>query len=179
MALEAARKRRGWRSQLPMVAAAAVFAGLSLMTRWGPAPVVWVLTRPVAPGAPVTRQDLKAVVQPLSVPPDGFAGRVARVPLVAGQTLVPGDLEGRQPSGAEMTLPLSGAETVGVAPGDVIQLAEAGNRATWVSPRLQVVAVAGGASPSVVVSAPLAVLTRLLPHAGSAWIIVDPTGGGS
>jgi predicted aspartyl protease len=172
-------KRSGgspWAARLPMAAAAIVFGGLSVVNL-KPIPVTWIVTRSVAPGQPVTAGDVRAVRTPpsLGVQP----GRVARVPLVPGQTLVASDLVPGGVTSSELTLPINGSEAVGLMPGTTIQLAEATGRRVWLSPRLLVAAVDGqGGTPSVVVSAPLHVLTGLLPHAGSAWVIVDPAKGG-
>jgi hypothetical protein len=171
----------GWGGRLPLLAATVVFAGLSLANLRAGAEN-WVVTTRVARGQLVTAEDARPVATVTSAPP--LKGERAAVTLVPGQTLVSQDLTRSVYSAdAEMTLPMSGAAAMNLAAGDVVQLAEVSHGGVWLSPPLEVVGDDGGSlttgTSTVTVAAPLPVLRAILPHVGTAWVILDPPGARS
>jgi hypothetical protein len=165
-----------WTRRGPLLAAAAVFAGLSLAP-WQRAETAWVVTAPVAPGERLTAANTRLVTHVDSIAPK--PGMVARVALEPGQTLVPEDMTyGLTADVAQLTIPVGTAAAQGLMPGETIQFAEVEKGGVWLSPPVTVVDASGaglaGSGGTVTVTAPLAVLTAILPHAGAAWILVDP-----
>jgi hypothetical protein len=163
---------------VPLLAAAALFSGLALANLRTAPPVYWVVTTPIAAGMPVTLRDGHWTSQIASSAP--APGEVARVPLVPGQLLTPGTVgRGGSRLGALATLPVDAATAAMLTAGDHIRFVAWDGRREWVSPAVTVVSVAanGMGSSAITVGASFRTLLAILPHAGSAWVVVDGTEG--
>lgn len=163
-----------YRPTLSLLAAALLFAMLSVASDVQRHPA-WVLVRSVPAGNPVTATDVRRVYQPTSI--RVAPGQVARVTLMAGQTLVSGDLTrslaARQ---LQLSLPISASQAQTLHAGDQIRFATVKHGKVWTSPLVTVSAVMGGglmgAASSVMVSGSWPHLQTILANLSSGWMVV-------
>lgn len=161
----------------PLLMAAVLFSGLALANLKTTPPAYWVVTTPIAAGMPISARDGHWTTAVASVAPG--PGDVARVPLMPGQVLTPEALSHAHGGArALVTLPVDAATAAMVSAGDRVRFVALGGRHLWVSPAVTVVnvAAAGVASSAITVGASFRTLLAILPHAGTAWVIVDGEG---
>lgn len=161
--------------RLALGLAAGLFAGLSLYSG-AQRHTVWVVVHAVAQGAPILTADLQQVSVVQGTVPR--AGEVARVPLVAGQTLAAGDVTTRKSQARySVTFTVSASQAVGLEAGDYVQIADTGPKGLWVSPVVELQQVdaqtLSGTPPSIQVTAPPVVIQSLLQHESANWAIIN------
>lgn len=161
--------------RLALGLAAGLFTALSLYSG-ARRQSVWIVVHSVAPGMPILASDLKqvAVVKGVAPPPDA----VARVPLVAGQTLVAGDVTTHAKAGRySVTFTVNASQAQGLQAGDYVQIADPGPKGFWISPVVELQQVnmqnLSGAPPSIQVMASPTVIESLVQHESPNWAIIN------
>lgn len=170
-----------YRPTFSLLGAALLFAMLSIANDVQHHPS-WVMVRSVTAGNPVTAQDVRKVYHPASI--HFVPGQVARVTLMAGQTLVSGDLTGSSTARQlQLSLPVSASQAQEIRAGDQIRFATVKHGKVWTSPIVTVSAVMGGglmgATSSVMVSGNWSALHAILANLSSEWMVVKEGRGGS
>jgi hypothetical protein len=164
------------RTRLPLLAAALLFAALSIIS--GRPREGWIVVRAVPAGGLITAAD----VQKETLPPGSVAavGDYARRLLVPGTVLLPEDVASR-PTVLEdsLTLNVGGAAATAVVPGAFIRLGTGSHGSLWLSPPVLVTQASGpglsGLGGTLTVSGPPAVILALAKRAAESnvtWVVV-------
>jgi len=169
---------RAWidRTRLPLLAAALLFAALSIISsrpREG-----WIVVRAVPAGGLITAADVEKATLPAGSVP--AVGDYARRLLVPGTVLLPEDVVSH-PAAVEdsLTLNVGGPTATTVSPGTMIRLGAGNHGSLWLSPPVLVTQASGpglsGLGGTITVSGPPAVILALAQRAAEpnvTWVVI-------